>query len=304
MSQRSRQRLATDAEKLFAASQLWQRHNEILESGHSHNVLTEAVYSYMHDAGESHHEDYMRAFFRSKVQDIGALLPRVHDIVRRSSYEVTQSLQENLPQANDIVLALLQSATDYRGFNLRVYGIELPLIEPWTSQPQVIDIVSHLFDVTFRLVESPSSTTTSAATFPTLSTLRGQLPDLAGVLFTAYAEWCAWLGSPLAASDPSHARAQAEFDERFKQARPVVLDTLRRAGFIDHTFALAERYRDYRSLAALCHSEREKVYPPEANPYRRRIWQYVEKFRDQFAEEMCAWYIEHGVCLWRCCFVK
>ena len=76
-------------------------------SGHSHNVLTEAVYSYMQDAGEGHHEDYMRAFFRLKAQDLGAILPRINDIIKRSSHEVTQSLSTNLPQANDAVLVSL-----------------------------------------------------------------------------------------------------------------------------------------------------------------------------------------------------
>ena len=76
----------------------------ISSAGHSHNVLTEAVYSFMQDAGEGHHEDYMRAFFRLQVQDLAALLPRINELIRRSSYEVTQSLTENLPQANDVVL--------------------------------------------------------------------------------------------------------------------------------------------------------------------------------------------------------
>lgn len=83
------------------------RHLHIRRTGYSHNVLTEAVYSFMRDVGEGHHEDYMRAFFRLKAQDLGALLPRINDIIRRSSYEVTQSLSENLPQANDVVLVRL-----------------------------------------------------------------------------------------------------------------------------------------------------------------------------------------------------
>lgn len=68
----------------------------------------------MLDAGEGHHEDFMRAFFRLNVQDLGALLPRVNDIVKRSAYEVTQSLTENLPQANDIVLVRLTSIAGVR----------------------------------------------------------------------------------------------------------------------------------------------------------------------------------------------
>lgn len=286
MGQSSRQRLSTDAEKLYAAHQLWLRHNEVLGSGHSHNVLTEAVYSYMQDIGEGHHEDYMRAFFRLKAHELGAILPRINDIIKRSSYEVTQSLSANLPQANDAILTVLQSAVNYRDYNLGVYGIELPLIQPWTSEPIVIDIVSDLFDATAKLIDSPSA--------PSVPTLRTQLPDLASVLFASFHEWCAWLSSPKASSEPGQARFKGEFEERFKLARPVVLSTLRQAGFVDQAFALAEKYRDYRSLAGLCNSEREKVYPPEANPYKERVLSYLEKFKEQFAEELCAWYIEHG----------
>lgn len=170
-----------------------------------------------------------------------------------------------------------------------MYGIDLPLIQPWTSEPAVIDIVSYLFDVTSKLVESPSSPTS-----PAHPTLQQQLPDLASVLFYAFHEWCAWLSSPLAASDPAHTRAQIEFEERFSQARPVVLDTLRRSGFVEHAFTLAEKYHDFRSLAGLCHSERDKVYPPEVNPYQERVRRYIDKYKEPFAEEVCAWYVEHG----------
>ena len=59
---------------------------------------------YMNAVGEGHHEDLMRAFFRLKVQDLSALLPHVLSLLRRSSYELTRSLTDNAPQANDIVL--------------------------------------------------------------------------------------------------------------------------------------------------------------------------------------------------------
>ena len=126
MSQRSRQQLATDAEKLYAADQLWERHNALLayvvvllferallpalllhrlhSAGQPHSVLTEAVYTYMHAAGEGHHEDFMRAFFRLEVQDLGSLLPHVLDVLRRSAREVTHTLSEVIPQANDVLL--------------------------------------------------------------------------------------------------------------------------------------------------------------------------------------------------------
>ena len=37
-----------------------------------------------------------------------------------------------------------------------VYGIALPIIDAWTSQPDVINIVNELFNMTAQLVEAPS----------------------------------------------------------------------------------------------------------------------------------------------------
>ncbi|KAJ3533367.1 hypothetical protein NM688_g7291 [Phlebia brevispora] len=290
MSQRSRQRLATDAEKLYAAHQLWLRHNESLTSGRTHSVLSEAVFVYMHSVEEGYHEDLMRAFFRLKVQELSALLPHVMNIIRRSTHEITQSLTDNVPQANNIVLTIIQSALDYREYNLRVYGVELPMIDPWTSQPIVIDIISRLFDTTARLVESPLS---EAEPTPTSKQAKAQLPELASILFSCYHEQLEWLASPLASTDPANVQHKNDTEEQFKQARPLVLETLRRNGFVEDAFNLAEMYRDFRSLATLCH--KETVYPPQENPYAQRIQAYVDKFKEDFTTELFQWYIEHGV---------
>ena len=182
-----------------------------------------------------------------------------------------------------------------------MYGIDLPLIQPWTSEPAVIDIVSHLFDLSAKSLDAAAASSSGVTPVPTSShsltstqSLRNQLPELASTLFVCHAEWLAWLNSPLAASEPNNARAQTEFSERFDQVRPHVLDTLRRLGFIEHAFQLAEHYRDFRALAHLCHAERAQVYPLSANPHHARLIAYVEKFEDAFAEEVCAWCIEHG----------
>ncbi len=121
MSQRSRQTLAADAEKLYAAHQLWLRHNDSLRymhislradtmlifncrAGHTDSVLHEAVYRYMNALGEGHHEDCLRAFLRLRVRDLGGLLPQVAELVRRSSSEMGGKQVETIPQANQIAL--------------------------------------------------------------------------------------------------------------------------------------------------------------------------------------------------------
>jgi hypothetical protein len=80
---------------------------------------------------------------------------------------------------------VLKSALDYREYNLGVYGIELPMLGPWTSKPAVIDIVLGLFDNTTRFVESSESGGDQ--------NLLAQLPELASILFACIQERLDWL---------------------------------------------------------------------------------------------------------------
>ncbi|KAI0374941.1 hypothetical protein BV20DRAFT_934524 [Pilatotrama ljubarskyi] len=289
MSQRSRQTLAADAEKLYAAHQLWLRHNESLRAGHTDDVLYEAVYRYMNDVGEGHHEDCLRAFLRLRVRDLGGLLPHVAELVRRSSSEMNGKPTETVPQANQVVLTILQSAHSYRAYNLGVYGVVLPMIDPWTSQPEVVEIVNELFNVTTQLVEAHSG---DSETAESKKVPRAQLPELASCLFRCIQERLDWLASPSAADETGVERERSLLEDRFRQLRPEALEVLRRNGFANEAFRLAEDYHDFRSLASLCH--KGKIYPPEDNPNAARIENYIQKFKEAFTTELYQWYIEHG----------
>ncbi|OCH94941.1 hypothetical protein OBBRIDRAFT_788678 [Obba rivulosa] len=289
LSQRTRQRLTSDAERLYAAHQLWLRHNEWIASSHRHNVLYDAVYAYMDSIKEAHHEDCLRAFFRLKVEHLGNLVPHVVDVVRSSSREHTVDLAEDVTQANRIAITILQSAVSYRIYNLGVYGVELPMIDPWSSQPHIIDNLIYLFDVTEGLVQSLSE---DVETSTALEGVKPQLPQLASTLIASMQERLDWLDSPLVDQSTNAQREKAELSERFDQIRPRVLESLRRNNFAEEAFRLAEEYRDFRSLASLCN--RETVYPPYANPYAARIQSYIERFKEAFTAELYQWYIEHG----------
>lgn len=225
MSQRSRQRLAMDAEKLYAAHQLWLQHNEFLKyviqincdfdsrvlkfyrAGHAHSILHEAVFAYMEVVGEQYHEDCVRAFFRLRVDGIGELLLHVADILRRNHHnlsyyisEANQTILVSPPRQTSrrFVLTLhfdmqtvLRSAVGYREYNQGVYGIDLPLINAWTSQPSIIDVVSESLKNTTSLIESPSA---DAETASARVELKAQVPDLASTLFTCIQERLDWLG--------------------------------------------------------------------------------------------------------------
>jgi nuclear pore complex protein Nup133 len=72
-----------------------------------------------------------------------------------------------------------------------VYGIQPPMIRPWTSRPGVIDAVLGLFDATTKVVDKPLSD----GSLPDMkSESSPQLPELAEVLFACVQERLNWLG--------------------------------------------------------------------------------------------------------------
>ncbi|KAF9464745.1 hypothetical protein BDZ94DRAFT_1161306 [Collybia nuda] len=297
MSQRSRQKLATDAEKLYACYQLWLRHDDLLASNPVHSILNDAVHAYMEEIGQGHHEDVMRTFFRGCVGDIGGLVRKVMDITTQAAHATNKDIAEFLPEANRIVLTVLQSAFDYREYNLGVYGVDLPMIKPWSSRPAIIDVILGLFDATTKVVDSVilEGEDMDKSVDPNM-----QLPGLATILFACIQERLSWLGSPVVADDPSAIRDRDDLQKKLALLRPEVLETLRRHGHAGAAFTLAERYEDFGSLVALCH--REVVYPPEHNPNYLRIQAYIERFKDAFTTELFQWYIQHGEV--RCIFTE
>lgn len=60
-----------------------------------------------------------------------------------------------------------------------------------------------------------------------------------------------------------------------------------------HAFKLAEDYRDFPSLVDLCHSS-PPIYPLSSNVHAKSIETYIEKYAEEFTDELYHWYIEHG----------
>ncbi|KAH7910183.1 hypothetical protein BJ138DRAFT_1127105, partial [Hygrophoropsis aurantiaca] len=292
MSQRSRQRLAMDAEKLYAAHQLWLALNAALDAGATRSPIADAVHAYMATSSpspspnpDSHHDsnpphpDVVRAFFKFHTADIGRLLPLL------ASFGV-----EGAGPAQTV----LQSALDYRAYNLGVYGVELPVMRPWTSRPSAIDAVLGLFDACARGAGEGEG--------------KGELPALAALLFACIAERLDWLGSAVAADDAANERDRKELEDRFAQLRPEVFETLRINNHLAAAFALAESYRDFSALAALCHREAgssqraTSQYPnghasaPAPAPVKPnpRLARYVARFGGEFVDALGRWCVEHG----------
>ncbi|KDR81643.1 hypothetical protein GALMADRAFT_239719 [Galerina marginata CBS 339.88] len=284
MSQSSRQKLATDAEKLYACHQLWLSYNQFLSTSPSQSALKDAIMSYMEEIRDGPHQDVVRVFFRSRVAEIGKVLTKVLAVVKAASTTTGGNTNASLPEANRIVVTVLRSAFQYRNYNLKVYGIQLPMTKPWSSRSSIIDTVLSLFESTTKVVEStPAFASRGKDQEPS-----SQLPSLASVLLESIKERLDWLSR----AGTDYQRDMEELQQRFSVLRPEILETLRRCGHEDAAFTLAEQYHDYASLVALCH--RDTVYPPEQNPNADRVQSYIQRYKEDFANELFHWYIQHG----------
>ncbi|KAF5373775.1 hypothetical protein D9758_000587 [Tetrapyrgos nigripes] len=288
MSQHSRQKLAADAEKLTAALDLWIQHSDFITTvSPQHSVLNDLVYNFMFEIGEieeGYQGDHMRAFLRRHVAELGRVLHKVPDMLKNAPQQTGRTIAELLPESNRILLNVLQSAFDYREANIGVYGLESPMIRAWTSEPGIIDAALSAFNHTTTVIESGTLSPSVK------SELR--LPELATVLLACIHERIDWLSSSASMEDHSMKSESLQLGEQFDTLRPQSLEILRRNGYAEAAFSLAEKYLDYRSLADLCNSE--TVFPPESNPYLPKIQAYVERFKEEFTTELYRWYIQHG----------
>lgn len=72
----------------------------------------------------------------------------------------------------------------HREQNIITYGIDLPMIDPWTSTSSIIDGILALFDTTTRIIDSPAAANKAAKG----SEAHNQLPQLAEVIFACISQ--------------------------------------------------------------------------------------------------------------------
>ncbi|KAL4077069.1 hypothetical protein V8B97DRAFT_1378901 [Scleroderma yunnanense] len=303
MSQRSRQRLATDAEKLYACHQLWIRLNEHIDSGAAHSLITDTIHAFTatHPSPSATPspnlapplpleqlptQDVVRDFFKHRVPDIGRLLVFMVEYLDQLGSMGTSGAGA-LKEIGAAVVTTLRAALSYRAYNLGVYGIDLPIIKPWTSRPVIIDVVLTLVDSASKVATDSGSSSNATA-----KDVINLLPEFATLLFTCVQERLDWLGSPIAADELGSERDRIELEDRFSQLRPEILETLRLTNHLQQALALATTYTDFPSLASLL--LRPTPYPPSANPHAALIRDYRERYGHAFGREVVRWCVEHG----------
>ncbi|KAF8610233.1 hypothetical protein BDV93DRAFT_517387 [Ceratobasidium sp. AG-I] len=290
MSDYSRQSLAADAEKLCAAGALWQYENEHAGQHHK-SLLSEAIERYIAETSDPVEDGPVRTFFKSHLEELGAIVRNADDIVDEAYRNGVPNLVEVVRAANQIVLLLCSTVEVFRQRNLGFYGLETaqPSLVPWMSEQDVLDSMQELFTHTGRMLgdrtrDLGNALKTVPAERAIQSELKGQLQALAKYLFAGYSERLEYLQRRGASAEDK--KEAAALDQQFTNYRPSMLRNLATYDQGEDAFRLAEQYRDFRSLAELCNDSRL------ANDLRTQ--NYLEQYQQDFASELYQWYVEHG----------
>ncbi|EJD52940.1 hypothetical protein AURDEDRAFT_110780 [Auricularia subglabra TFB-10046 SS5] len=293
LSPSSRQKLQYDAERLYAAQQLWAYYNESRKNDSSeHNdVLVQAIELYMHDAGALQEDDLVRAFFKHEVHHMPALLRKLASLTRDAaqSYEGSRELPAILCEANRVVLKVLTSAHEFRDHHAALYGLRagpgaVYHAEPWTSMESVLQSTRGLFEETDRLLLTYGDSEAERARRD--AEVERQFCALAAEVLRAFSERLAWL-ERANREGAGHERERALLEEQFILQRPQILRTLVNRGCVNEAFKLAEEYRDYRTLTELCH---ERLADPS-----ERLEQYIDAYQEDYAFDLYSFWIERAM---------
>ncbi|KAG8747615.1 hypothetical protein FRC10_000157 [Ceratobasidium sp. 414] len=290
MSDFSRQSLAADAEKLCAATALWQYENE--NSGqHQKSLLTDAIERYVVEGNLSVEEGPVRTFFKYHLGALGLIVRNADEIVDEAYQNGLPNQVDLLRAANQIVLSIYGTVETFRQRNLGFYGLETaqPSLVPWTSEPEVLESMQDLFTYTGRMLgdrtrDLGNVLKTVPAERAVQNELKTQLQTLAKYLFAGYRERLEYLQRHNTSAEDK--KEAAALDQQFANYRPSMLRNLAIYDQGEDAFRLAEQYRDFRSLAELCNDSKL------ANDLRTQ--NYLERYQGDFASELYQWYVEHG----------
>jgi nuclear pore complex protein Nup133 len=146
-----------------------------------------------------------------------------------------------------------------------------------TQEDDLVEPSKQIFFVDYTVLEDG------------LSLLRRQLIDLAEVLFSCFAErYQLKYASLLVNSCANVCIDRDSLTEQYRRQQEEVLLRLAGLGLLNNSFYLAEKYRDYRSMAILTHG-----YDQEA-PAEQRISEYLKTYGKPFVYALYDWYLSKG----------
>ncbi|ETS62210.1 hypothetical protein PaG_03785 [Moesziomyces aphidis] len=310
LPQTTKRQLRADAELAAALAELWVYQNEFYSASHAQasaaqSPLARAIETVMAEQGLGvGSDDVVRRFFRHHAD----LSPRVLDRLLRQANTVSaqplRTRSTDVLELNRTVLAAFRASLRYRKEHGRLYGIDAnkdAAFEAWTAQSGSVQLLETLYSISVNLI--PDRTRELGSSIDVAPTeysgagdevkreqrvqaeLKAQLCTLADVAMACYEERLRYLQAA-AAADAAYERELSVFGATLRSARPMFIRPLVGIGRSDRAFALAEQYEDFRTLVELC-NEAQLRSPA-------RLDSYLERYKQPFAFELYAYYLEHG----------
>ncbi|KAG8825218.1 hypothetical protein FRC19_011894 [Serendipita sp. 401] len=245
------------------------------------------------DEGETNGTGYVdpvRVFFRTKLEEIGALIPCSMKVVKNvvGSYEKTKAWPDVRTQAGRLALVLLDSASAFRRRHLSTYGLDpdKPHEIPWTADPRILEACTYIFEECSRVTGDGMLT----------AEVKEIMQGLATVICEGYREQLVTARQRVAAGIDWPA-----VQSKFSSVRRRIWSILVQHRAESHAFKLAEEYTDHRALIDLCYqvsTKTRKPYGPNNNAVdkqslTKKLNYYADLFKDQFSFELYHWWIEH-----------
>ncbi|KAK9452915.1 Nup133 N terminal like-domain-containing protein [Dipodascopsis uninucleata] len=205
---------------------------------------------------------------------------------------------------NSLVIMMLDSSAYF----IRNYYMEtvfhLPLTAnsssaPWTSTWEILSLLSKQFDITRAIcTESWQQKSNDNQIELEVKELLNQLVALAECLCRAFVERISYCNTNDLLSEQAENIKVQYFDQRGTWIKPL-LDF----GFTEKAFQLAEYYKDFKTLAEMCHEEKIQLErllddAERASAMEKlssRIKNYFDVYEYEFAEALYQYYIDSGL---------
>ncbi|WVQ78640.1 hypothetical protein IAT38_000727 [Cryptococcus sp. DSM 104549] len=310
LPQASRRRLSQDAEKLKGALELWDYQNRLMDKLNTRgpkSLLSDAIQIYMQEHGIITDEDFVRAFFRTEVQNLDELLMLVLGRFSDGAQSAEQETQaEWVTEVNQIFINVVRAAAQYREEEATTYDIdrEMPAVELWTASDALIDSMDYLYSATEQLIRERTRDLGSVideAPAPAAlaivggdgglkkeqvlqATLKRQMASLAAALCANMEDKCR-VTVRRQIDDGADEQEGIRLKEKWDAMKPRVILPLVGIDRLSEAFELAEHHRDFPTLVSLSN---------DSSNGAARLQTYIEKFGEEFAFVLYQWYIDQG----------
>lgn len=264
--------LREHVEKVVAGEALWTSVDARVEGS---SIIEKLVPIVVQD-GTKPASDKVRQFFLYGLDRISEIVKNGHRAcVEAAAVLENQALSAVVLETNEIILAILITATQYRD----QHGSESGDVgEKWTSATDIMQATTVQLSICLKLVAGLK---------------KNEVHDLQNQICGLVAINCR-LHEDYLHCTPSSSSGFRAVTQRYLKSRPEWLKDLVVIGRVDKALEIGEQFKDFQTLIEICHDQGETAKDEDiVNSVVRRLEWYLHTFKYEFATILWKYYITH-----------